>query len=81
MDGQMDGLMDRSSILLSCRNEIKLCLDVSIVILYSIKIHVSGILDINVLYITYNIGAELVRGEFSRGRVCQGPSLLGAQMS
>ena len=41
-------------------------------------------IDINVLYITYYIGAKLARAEFARGRVCgggvcQGPSLSGAE--
>ena len=27
------------------------------------------------------LGAEFVGAEFVRGRVCQGPSLLGAEMS
>ena len=36
-------------------------------------------IDINVLYITYYIGAKLTRAEFARGRVCQGPSLSGAE--
>ena len=31
-------------------------------------------IDINELYIAYYIGAEFVRAEFVRGRVCQGPS-------